>query len=256
MNLLDNYIKECNLVFTDSVNRLDYNINNAKINYDDSISLFHLVSSFNKLYLSFKKEYEQLPKLNVGKYVSVSSFDVYNDEKDNCYRSLLLYVDKPLITKHTNTHLILDDKFGEIQSYVTSFGNLLSKDYYREHIDMDSSIIKKYLDLFEKHILLLDLYNKLKSGQIFGDGTNSIFVVIDDYENNLLKELKNMKIFISSVYLDTENCIELMFNLGDNFGIDYDNCKIVLNSDDVQIEKEEYNKVLTNIYINKKYTEK
>ena len=109
MKELDNYMKECNLVFTDTINRLDFcrvdfDIDKVEVNYDDSISLLHLVSSFNKLYLSFKKEYEELEKLNLGKSIEVASFKRYDYSNDN-YRVLTVYIDKPTITKHGDTVL-------------------------------------------------------------------------------------------------------------------------------------------------------
>lgn len=57
---LDKYIKESNFVFTDTIDRLDFcrvdfDIDKTKVNYVDSISLLRLVTSFNKLYLSFRK---------------------------------------------------------------------------------------------------------------------------------------------------------------------------------------------------------
>ena len=55
MNELDKYIKTCNLVFTDTLDRLafcaiDFDFDKATVNYDGSISLLNIVSSFNKLY--------------------------------------------------------------------------------------------------------------------------------------------------------------------------------------------------------------
>ena len=71
---LDEYIKKCNLVFTNTIDRkdfcnADFDANKAVVNYDESISLMNLVSSFNKLYTLFKKEYKELVKLNLGKSV-------------------------------------------------------------------------------------------------------------------------------------------------------------------------------------------
>ena len=259
MQELDEYIRKCNLVFTNTVGRLDFcrfdfDIDKVKINYDNSISLFNLISSFNKLYLSFKKEYEELEKLNMGKYVSVLSFDTFYFDEEY-YRVLSLYIDEPTITKHGDTFLFLREINGEMKPFVTNNKNTFDKDYYRENIELDSSIAKKYLDLFEIYSLLLDLYNKLKNEQIFGDGTNSIFTVIDEYKSNLLEGLNKFKIIVCSAYFDTEYYIDLPVNLGEDFGLDYDNCQLILDSENVQADKEDYSKVLTNIYLNKKYTE-
>ena len=119
MQELDEYIRKCHLVFTNTVGRLDFcrfdfDIDKVKINYDNSISLFNLISSFNKLYLSFKKEYEELEKLNMGKYVSVLSFDTFYFDEEY-YSVLSLYIYEPTITKHGDTFLFLREINGEMK---------------------------------------------------------------------------------------------------------------------------------------------
>lgn len=258
MKDLDRYMKECNLVFTDTVDRLefcrvDFDIDKTEVNYNDSISLLHLVSSFNKLYVSFKKEYDKLEKLNLGKSVKVLRFGKFDYNKDD-YRNLLVYIDEPTITKHGDTILYLMEINGEIKPFVTNNINPFDKNYYREDVKLNNDIAKKYLDLFEKYSLLLNTYNYLKNCQIFGDGTNCIFTVIDNYNSNLLEGLNKFKISFGSAYFNTEYFADLLINLGDNFGIDYDGCKLILDGEDTSIEKKDYDKILENIYVNKKYT--
>lgn len=257
MKELDRYMKECNLVFTNTIDRLDFcrtdfDINKIEINYNDSISLLHLVSSFNKLYLSFKKEYEEIEKLSLGKFIEVLNFGKYDYNKDK-YRVLIIYIDKPAITKHEDTILYLREINDEIKPFITNNINPFDKNYYREDIKLNNDIAKKYLDLFEKYSLLLNTYNYLKNNQIFGDGTNCMFTIIDNYNSNLLKGLNKLKISFGSAYFDTEHFVDLSINLGENFGIDYNNCKLVLNSENTSIEKKDYDKIFANIYVNKKY---
>ena len=260
MEKLDKYIKECNLVFTDTIDRLDFcrvdfDIDKTEVNYVDSINLLHLVSSFNKLYLSFKKEYDELDKLNLGKNIEVLSFRKFDYNGDN-YRNLILYIDSPIITNYKDTFLYLREINDEIKPFVTNNINPFDKKYYRENIKLNNEIAKKYLDLFEKYSLLLETYNYLKNNQIFGDGTNCIFTVIGNSNSNLLEGLRTFKLSFGSAYFDTEYYAEFLINLGDNFGLDYDNCKITLDCENIKSDEEVCRKVLNSIYLNKKYVKR
>ena len=258
MKELDRYIKECNLVFTDTVNRMDFcrvdfDIDKTKVICDDSVSLLHLVSSFNELYLLFKKDYEELEKLELGKYIEVQSFNKFSFDKDN-YRNLILYIDKPTITKRGNTILYLREINSEIKPFVTNDINPCDKSYYREDIELNNEIVKKYLDLFEKYSLVLNTYNYLKNNQIFGDGTNYIFTFMDNCRSNLLEGLSKFKIYFGSDYFNTEYFVDLAINLGSDFGIDYDNCRLILDGENILVDMNDYNKIMSDIYVNKKYT--
>lgn len=260
MEKLDKYIKECNLVFTDTIDiqdfcRVDFNMNETEVNYQDSISLFHLVTSFNNLYQSFKKEFDKMEKLNLGQTVEVLNFGKFEDN-GNCYRNLILYIDNPTMTNHKETYLYLREINGEIKPFITNSVNPFVKDEYRENIKLNDEVSKKYLDLFEKYELLLKIYNHLKNSQLFGDGTNSIYTVIDNYNSNLLEGLKTFKISFCSTYFNTEYYAEFLINLGDNFGLDYDNCKLIIDCENIKADEKIYKKVLNDVYVNKKYTEK
>ena len=261
MEKLDKYIKGCNLVFTDTMNRLDFcrvdfDIDKTEVNYAHSINLLQLVSSFNKLYLSFKKEYDELDKLNLGKTIEVLSFGKFNYNGDN-YRNLTLYIDNPIITNHENTILYLREINNEIKPFVTNDKLPSEKGYYQENVKLNKDIAKKYLDLFEKYHLLLETYNHLKNNRIFADGTNYISTNIDNYDNNnLLKGLRTFKITFGSTYFDTNYHVEFSINLGENFGIDYDSCKLFLDDENTFIDNANYDKIFEDVFINKKYLKK
>lgn len=91
----------------------------------------------------------------------------------------------------------------------------------------------------------------MKNNAIFGDGTNYIFTVIDEYKSNLLEGLNKFKICFGSSHFSSEYYIELVINLGENFGIDYENCKLKLDNCTENIKKEDYEKILTRVYVNK-----
>ena len=58
---LEKYIKMCNLCFTRTLNsedfcRVGFDLNRIKINKHQCKSLYQIISSFNQMYLQFKKE--------------------------------------------------------------------------------------------------------------------------------------------------------------------------------------------------------
>ncbi len=256
---LDEYIKECSLVFTNTVDRLDFckknfDINKVKVNYSDSINLLHLVSSFNKLYVDFKKEYSALEKIDLGKAPIVISFDKFDIDGD-IYRLLVISIEESSITSRRDTFLYIREINGRVEPFVTNNINLFDDKYYCEDVELDNNIAKKYLDLFEKYSALLDSYNYLRNRQLFGDGTNVMFTLIDDYHSILLEGLHNFTISFGSLYFDVEYFIDVVMNLGDNFSIDYEKCKLKFDGMEIAAEND-YEKILKNVYINKKYIEK
>ena len=258
MEKLDKYIKECNLVFTDTIGRMDFcrvgfDVDKTEVNYDDSINLWQFVSSFNKLYLSFKKEYDELEKLNLGKSIEALHFRKFDSDNDK-YRVLIAYIEEPTITKHEDTVLYLREINGEMKPFVTNDKNPFDKSYYCENVTLNNDVAKKYLDLFEKYSLLLETYKYLRNNQIFGDGTNYIFTSFDNYNSNLLEGLNYIKLSIGSSYFDTEYFVEFLINLGENFGIDYDNCKMVLDCEKPTVDNASYDRVIKSVFLNKKYT--
>lgn len=258
MQDMEKFLKECNLVFTGTNNRLDFctigfDYNDVEVNYDNTTSLYGLVDSFNKLYVSFKKEYDELEKIDFGKRMELIDFSKLKYDGDD-YRILEFYVSEPKGIKRPNTFLFLREINGKNKSFVSNRLNYYDKGYYSYDVEIDDNIVKKYLDLFEKYRLLLETYEYLKNKQIFGDGTFSMYTVIDEYKSDLLKGLNNFRIAFGSSYFDTEYFIYLNIKLGDNFGIDYHNCEYIYDGDDIALDNSVYDNLFNNIYINKKYT--
>ena len=261
MDELEKYIKKCNLIFTGTLKRKDFcmssfpGVENVKVNNENSISILNFISSFNKLYVAFQKEYETLEKINLGETVEIDSFGKFTSNNDN-YRTLILHIDEPTITDWNYTTLYLREINGQIKPFITNNLSFLDKNYYRENIHIDEHLAKGYLDFFEKYDLLLKTFNYLKNCQLFGDGTHYIFINIDEYEANLLKDLNKLYLSFGSAYFSTEYYGKLAFNLGDNFGLDYANCKLVLDSKEIPKNPANFDYILNNLYLNKEYTKK
>ena len=77
---------------------------------------------------------------------------------------------------------------------------------------------------------------------------------IDNNNSNLLDGLNKFKILLKITYFreedfaQTKDFVELVINVGNNFGIDYDNSKLNLDGKDIEINKKNYDKILENIY--------
>jgi len=262
MNELELLIKRMNLFFTNTVSindvgkvpGIDYQ--KTKVNYENTISLYNLVKSFNELYLKFKKEYDSIEKFELGEYVEIIEFSKYHssyDDKD--YRHLIFYIENPSICKYKYTYLYLFDKNREANSLITSntTRNSYEEGYYREKIDLDLNIVSKYINLFDKYEVLLDTYNYLKNQFIFGDSSNILSSSID---GDLLKGINSIKINLGSIDFFSEDSISLNINLGDNFGIDYKKFKIILNNNIIKFENEDIDKVFNRTVIKKTYLKK
>lgn len=261
MSDLEKYIKECNLIFTNTLTMSDFclvnfpGIENVKVNSEDCLTLFDLVSSFNKLYIRFKKECDKLEKLNLAEKMHVYKFGKFNvDDKD--YRVLIMYLDKPTIIDRDSTILYLREIDGKIKPFITNDLNHFAKNYYCKNIKIDEHLAQDYLNLFEKYDVLLKFFRILNNCHLFGDGNNSLFVNIDNCYGNLLEGLNKLYINIVCTYTNKEDFIKLVINLGENLEINYDNCQFVLNNQEKEQNITDYDYVLKNLYINKQYVRK
>ena len=83
MDELTGSIKMLNLAFTNTfynngVNMKSFKLDEVKINFENSISLYDILDKFNKLYISFKKEYRSLDKLYLFEKYSILLYLYYH----------------------------------------------------------------------------------------------------------------------------------------------------------------------------------
>lgn len=221
------------------------NKNNKEIDYSNSINFYKLVELFNKQYIIFKKEYEKLEKINFGEYIRFFNFGVSGSD-----RYLGIYIsglNKEISDKYDSTILYLFEENGTINSYITNDINPFSKEYYREEIRFDNNLLKNYLDFVQKYNLFLESYYDLKNKFIYGDGTTVLFSRIN---GEIFEELKTFELSFGNVYFNSEDNINVIFNLGENFSIDYDVSKVVLEQEEVkEAKKESIDKLVNNLFV-------
>ena len=260
MNDLDNCIKEFSLIFTKTLDieefcRVGFDLDKQKVDYNNCISLYDIVEKFNMLYVSFKKEYSSLNKFELGKHVEIGNFIKYDDTN---FRRLLIYIDDPFIINKEWTDLYLVEKDGNIGSFITNGMNPFDKDYYCYDLDLDKEKVKDYLDLFDKYSIFVYLYYRFRCGLIFSNGTNTLFTNVEnensESRSELLDDLKEFKISIGANYfLGPSHHINIYMNLGNNFGINLDRCKLELFDKLIDAKEEDYLKILKSIYLNAYY---
>lgn len=256
MKKLDECIKVFSLIYTNTFNKLDFDrlgtsVLKENINYENSISLYDLIFKFNKLYLSFKKEYEALDKLELGNYIEIFKF--VKDDRNN-YRHLPIHIKEPVISDTDYTNLYLVEYNNENRSFITNDINPRDEEYYNYEVNLDMDKVKKYLDLFEKYSILLYLYYHFKKGIIFEDGRYTIYTCIKSDNDNFLDELKEFEILLHASYFNKPNdSIDLSINLGENFGINTPNCEIKLGDDNIFANEEICLKILKNVFISERY---
>ena len=258
MEKLDNSIKAFNLVFTDTIDRLDlcqsdFEFNKVSINYDNCINLYDLVSKFNNLFAHFKKEYKDLNKIIVGENIEI---DRFKSIPSTNHRFLSMHIYEPCITSHEDTYLYLVEDNGKMYSYVTNDINPCDKEYYYEKIDINPIQIKEYLDLFEKYNILIDLYKYFRDGFIYSDGTYILFSKIESIDDSIFDSVQKLTITLGSNFFKLPgDHIKICLNTIESSNIDISNSEIRLGNDFINANESDYLNILKNIYINGKYLE-
>ena len=252
---LERFIYEFNLASTMAVeNNVEWgyvlnNEINKEIDYENSISFYNLVESFNKLYLRFKNDYAKLDNWNLGEYIEI--LDVYSNEKSgNLYRSLVIYIGNPNkeICEYDETLLYLCEENGKLTGRITNNLNFFDKDYYNKEILIDENMVRNYLDFFLKYKSFIETFNFFSNINIFGNGTTMIFSKID---GNLFDNISKFELAFGNAFFNYEDYINVVFKLGDKLIINYDDCLVKLQSSYIENNKEIIDTLIHSLYLNR-----
>lgn len=259
---LEKLIKTFNLIFTNTSTvrdfcRVNYDRDKDTVNYENSISLYDLVFSFNKLYNAFKKKYDALDKFDFCKEQFPKWYSEFNS--DGHYRDLEIFIDG-CDPKRFKNHEYLELNLREIDGKNTSFviseeHNPFDPNYYYSGIEIDDDIVKKYLDLFQEYNFLMELFYHLRQSTVFSDGTHSLFSSFNNYNIMFGEEVDTFKFSVFASYFDMFNEVIITLKLGDELTIDLDNSRIALDEKKIDINSDMCFEILKRIYINGKYLE-
>ena len=256
MDKINSWFKRVNLLLTNTCSKDDFkekgfDINSIEVTTDNSISLYDLLASFNKMYLAFQKEYRSLKKLPFGESIQIGDFCKFGNVEEES-RLLPIYVDSPTFTNHDKTVLYIYEEKGIVSSFAANLPDEITN--YHEDVNFDSSDLKGYLDLFEKYALLFRLFKILKFNYLYTDGTNILFSMISKESDDLFDELDSITLRISTLYwMSPENELYIEFNLGKTSGIDYRHSHIKIEDESLKVGMDQYNSILRSIYINGSY---
>ena len=252
MKNLDEIIKRFNLFFTNTVDRNNCDLNcvdDLEVNYDNCISLYDLIKRINEMHISFTKEYNELEKLDLGEDIEIVDYYAYPDLS---YRELLLFIYNSKISDSYDDFLHIIDDNGNVSSYISTGLNLFDKKEYVK-TNLDNEKLKKYIDLIEKYNLLFYLYYRFRNDLVFGDGTHIMHSEIKSVNDNILDGLDKLIIKLGFDYQSLGTNIDLVINLGNEFSINNNECKIDLYGTSIDLDNDCFTDLLKKIYINEKY---
>lgn len=250
---LKNFIYEFNLASTMTVKDreewtdvLNNNIS-MDVDYTDSVSLYHLVDSFNQLYLKFKKDQESLPGLVV---VGDTRIVKYNYSENNDYERLVFFVDNYYSDKRFKygEGILYIERIDDVyKSYLTNGLLSFEEGFVRKYLSLSEDNMKKYLDFGCKYDVLIDGFNYFKNKQVFGNGTTMIFTKIN---GKLLSGIDTFEVSLGNIYFNYEDYVNIVFRLGDKLEIDYEHSKVKLNNVLYEDERLVIDELVKKIYVN------
>ncbi len=189
------------------------------IDYSNSISLFDLVTIFNKAYLSFQKDLVSLPRLPISSYALYDSTVLEEDSKKA--QKVTFLIPNPL---RAEKGAVLNIYKTEDHLFYRVFTK--SKWYYDEEatdaLKLDPELIRKYLDLLYCHQDFFNAYNTLREAQVVGDGTHTLFTKIS---GDILNELSTLRLAGGSTYFMKDSSFSITYQLGENMGALQDSLK-------------------------------
>ena len=246
MDILDikRFIYEFNLASTDTVNdRYEWlNIVNdnidMKFNYKNCVSLYHLVDSFNKLYVKFKKDRIEYPNINIKGDKRIGWYD---GDKNSKYERFTMFINNSDI-------LYLERVNDKYRSYYIKVEDDLEDDFEEINVSLSDEDIKKYLEIGSKYSVLIEGYNYFKYRKIFGNGISMIFTKINE---DLFNGCNSFEITLGNASMNCEDYINIIFKLGDKLEIDYDNSIVKLSGEIIRDKNMIIDQFVKNIYVNK-----
>ena len=222
-------------------------INNGRskdINYADCVSLYDVVSTFNKSYLDYSKDTDRFRKIlsELGEEVNYISHKISRD-----YSFLWLEVYKPFNIEGDYALVYFINDNGNFYATINNGKRLSSKNYMIKTLELDTT--SECLDIVSRNDLFLEGYADLKDKFIFGDGTTVLFSKVN---GDLLDSFETFTLTFGNSYMNSCDFIEVKFRLGEDFKILYDHSKVVLYDEEItNIDKKKsiINELLSGIYI-------
>ena len=215
-NFLDKILKTAENFGNDIVKWADQTSKTILANDEDSyITLYNFVASYKKLYDEFKKEYEELEKINIGNENNI--IELINGDT---FRLLTIQLneqeeDSIVPSSEFNRLSIMESK-NDIISYFIGTNSKIKR------LNVDEDILRGYLDLFSKYYPLFELYRDMKLGGCNNFNQNITFK-INAKNDSLINGLDNIEIYMEQqVILGATYNMLIHMDLSKDIKIDYD----------------------------------
>ena len=223
---------------------LDYNNRILNIDSKENINIGTIIDIFINKYINFKKEYDNIEKLNSYQKLRYIEFYEESDEKSLC----LDFCDdnKTMNSEDGYLLLILKEKNGICSSYVTN--DYIGEDYNIRKEKIDEKIIKSYIVLFEKYKDLVDSYNYLKTKFVFGNGFNVLNIRIN---GDILNELKSIEISFGNSCMNRLDCVIFEVDMLNKHRFLKE--EIIINDKPIEPTREIVTYLLNEVYLNREY---
>ncbi len=239
------------------------NIDAFEINTEGSISLYDLIVAFNKLHNAFVKEFNELEELDLGIVTGTCGFRKNIDFNGNVSRDLHLYIEKRendnldyrryFFTDDDEHELHIYEKPNELFAFTTEVGEAYCKG---KAIELNHDLLKKYLDVFDKYQLLLELYYSIRNNTIFSDRAYTLFTEIENIDNEFTTKMDSFKVSFYNTYMNySGGSFKIKANLGNELTIDLENSEAEIEKTKVNYTEEDYINILKSVYINGQYLE-
>lgn len=223
---------------------LDYNNRTLHIYHKENVNIGSIIGIFINQYTDFKKEYDNIQKLNSYNELRYVGFYKEDEEKSLC---LDFYDNNTTMnSKYGYLLLTLKEKNGVCSCYVSN--DHIGKDYDIREEKIDEKVVKSYIALFEKHKDLLDAYNFLQSKFVFGNGFNVMNTRIN---GDILNELKSMEINFGNCYMNRSDYVSLEVELLNEHRFLKE--EIIIDDKTVEPTSEIVTYLLNEVYLNREY---
>ena len=217
--------------------------------HENSVPISELIKHINELYIPFMADLSKLKKLDIAEELDVLDYSECENFK---FLDLFLY-----------GHIYDEEFKGKLELWLVENDDIFSaktvssNDHFvngPKIVGYSDDLFKQYLDLFSKHKELVYTYLVLNHGPYYGGralynnlGTELSFHVDRDW--SLYSGLNDVSIYFNNY----DSFVEIKFKLGEDFGIDYDNCKACIEDEYIKLPNEAYDEFINEIYINKDY---
>ena len=199
---------------------------NKALDYSDKenvVSIEEYIRSFRETYLTFKKEYDKLEDLNVGRIKNVMT---YSSEDSRSVR-IQLGPNEDENSEYTYLDIIEED--GRV------WANLITKYGYAGKImrlSVDEDTLREYLNLFYKYRPLFELYIHQTSEyaepicertKILNGARSSLTMRFNSPDDSLFEGLESVEINGAICQISDANVnFRILVDLRNGFNIDYD----------------------------------